>query len=150
MIIASAKDKEWANVITCHMNDNGGRTWRTKNKAIGDHALLSSDKSANKVACISACGNFGFIGSASGQIDMFNLQSGLHRKVYSGTDGHKKAITGLATDVANRYLISGSVDRKIKVRLCFIYIFVYLQSIPKKKIIAVNLIHVNFPLKLYF
>ncbi|KAI9497520.1 Utp21 specific WD40 associated putative domain-containing protein [Zychaea mexicana] len=111
----SAKDKEWANVITSHMNDNGGRTWRTKNKAIADHTLLSSDKSANKVACISACGNFGFIGSASGQIDMFNLQSGIHRKAYAGADGHKKAITGLATDVANRYLISASVDRNIKI-----------------------------------
>ncbi|KAI9255740.1 Utp21 specific WD40 associated putative domain-containing protein [Phascolomyces articulosus] len=112
---SSAKDKEWANIITCHMNDNGGRSWRTKNKTIGDHTLLSSDKSANKVTCISACGNFGFIGSASGQIDMFNLQSGLHRKVYSGAEGHKKAVTGLASDLANRYLISGSVDRTIKI-----------------------------------
>ncbi|KAI8149510.1 Utp21 specific WD40 associated putative domain-containing protein [Fennellomyces sp. T-0311] len=112
---ASAKDKEWANIVTCHMNDNGGRTWRTKNKAIADHTLLSSDKSTNKTACISACGNFSFIGSASGQIDMFNLQSGLHRKTYGGADGHKKAITGLASDVANRYLISASVDRKIQI-----------------------------------
>lgn len=64
---------------------------------------------------ISACGNFGFIGCASGQIEMFNLQSGLHRRTFSGPEGHKKAVTSLASDTTNRYLISVSVDRNIKI-----------------------------------
>lgn len=69
------------------MNDNGSRTWRTRHKTIGAHTLISQDKSAIKVTNISACGNFGFIGTTSGQIDMFNLQSGLYRKSFGGANG---------------------------------------------------------------
>ncbi|KAL1936765.1 hypothetical protein VTP01DRAFT_899 [Rhizomucor pusillus] len=112
---STAKEKDWDNLITCHMNDNGSRTWRTRHKTIGAHTLISQDKSAIKVTNISACGNFGFIGTTSGQIDMFNLQSGLYRKSFGGANGHKKAITGLASDNANRRLISASVDRTIKI-----------------------------------
>lgn len=46
---------------------------------------------------------------------MFNLQSGLHRRTFSGPEGHKKAVTSLASDSTNRYLISVSVDRNIKI-----------------------------------
>lgn len=31
------------------------------------------------------------------------------------TVGHKKAITGVSSDITNRYVISSSVDRTIKV-----------------------------------
>lgn len=44
-----AKEKEWANVLTCHLNDSAARTWSTKSKALDDHVLLSSDKSSIKV-----------------------------------------------------------------------------------------------------
>ncbi|CEG81199.1 hypothetical protein RMATCC62417_15426 [Rhizopus microsporus] len=52
---------------------------------------------------------------ASGRIDMYNVQSGIHRKTFDGPDGHKKAITGLTTDNINRYLITASVDKTIKI-----------------------------------
>ncbi|KAI9312356.1 Utp21 specific WD40 associated putative domain-containing protein [Dichotomocladium elegans] len=110
-----AKEKEWANVLTAHMNDIGARTWSTKNKALSDHTLLSIDKSIIKAVSVSACGNFGFAGCASGQIEMFNMQSGLHRRTFGGPNGHKKAITGLASDATNRHLISVSVDRTVKI-----------------------------------
>ncbi|KAF7731227.1 hypothetical protein EC973_000643 [Apophysomyces ossiformis] len=112
---STAQEKRWDNVVTCHLNDNGARTWSTRNKCIGEHLLLSTDKSAVKVTSISACGNFGLLGCASGRIDMFNLQSGAHRKSFYGDDGHQKAITGIASDIVNRYVISSSVDKTIKV-----------------------------------
>lgn len=47
---------------------------------------------------------------------MFNMQSGAHRRSFgSGVEGHKKPITGLASDNISRYLISSSVDRTIKI-----------------------------------
>lgn len=55
------------------------------------------------------------MGSSSGQIDAFNMQSGAHRKTYGGAEGHNKPVTGLATDNINRYLISSSVDRTVKI-----------------------------------
>lgn len=113
--INMAKVKQWDNVITCHANDNAARTWTSKNKRLGSHVLISTDKSAVKSTCISTCGNFGYLGCASGRIDMYNVQSGIHRKTFDGPDGHKKAITGLTTDNINRYLITASVDKTIKV-----------------------------------
>ncbi|CAO3626997.1 unnamed protein product [Cunninghamella echinulata] len=110
-----AKVKQWDNILTSHINDIAGRTWSLKNKAIGNHTFLSLSKTAVKVTEISACGNFGFLGCSSGQIDMFNMQSGGHRKSFGGTEGHQKPITGLATDNISRYLISSSVDRTIKI-----------------------------------
>ncbi|KAL0092025.1 Utp21 specific WD40 associated putative domain-containing protein [Phycomyces blakesleeanus] len=110
-----AKEKEWDNVSTCHLNDNAIRTWSLNKKSKGKYTMISKDKSAIKTTTISACGNFVFAGCASGQIDMFNLQSGAHRKTYGGIDGHKKAVTGLATDNVNRFVISSSVDKTIKI-----------------------------------
>ncbi|KAI8967024.1 Utp21 specific WD40 associated putative domain-containing protein [Mycotypha africana] len=114
--VNDTKVKEWDNIITCHANDNACRTWSSKNKRLGKHVLMSTDKSAVKATCISACGNYGFLGCASGLIDMYNMQSGLHRKLFTGDEnGHKKPITGLTTDAINRFLISASVDKMVKI-----------------------------------
>lgn len=116
--VNDSKTKDWDNIITCHANDNACRTWSSKSKRIGKHVLISSDKTAVKSTCISTCGNFGFLGCASGAVDMFNMQSGQYRKTFV-EDGHKKPITGLTTDTINRYLITSSVDKTIKVKFRF-------------------------------
>jgi hypothetical protein len=36
---------------------------------------------------ISSCGNFGLVGSASGRIDRYNMQSGAHRGAYTRPGG---------------------------------------------------------------
>jgi len=84
---AERKQKEWDNILTCHLNDNGARSWSYKNKALGKHVMQTKDTSAAKAVAISSCGNFGFVGSASGSVDMFNMQSGLYRKSYGGESG---------------------------------------------------------------
>ncbi|RUS31073.1 Utp21 specific WD40 associated putative domain-containing protein [Jimgerdemannia flammicorona] len=104
---SKAKQKDWDNILTCHLNETAARTWSYQRKALGKHVLASKDQSQIKVVAISTCGNFGIIGSAAGGIDMFNMQSGLHR--------HTKAVTGLATDNLNRTLISGSIDATIRI-----------------------------------
>lgn len=113
--VNDAKVKDWDNIITCHANDNACRTWSSKTKKLGAHTLISGDRTAIKSTCISTCGNFGFLGCASGVIDMFNMQSGQHRKTFSGEFGHKKPTTGLTTDTINRFLITASVDKTVKV-----------------------------------
>ncbi|KAG2180209.1 hypothetical protein INT43_003998 [Umbelopsis isabellina] len=108
------KQKEWDNILTCHLNDNGARTWSYKNKVLGKHVMQTKDTSAVKAVAISSCGNFGFVGSGNGAIDMFNMQSGIYRKTFHGESGHKKAITGIVGDNLNRYLITSSVDKTVK------------------------------------
>jgi U3 small nucleolar RNA-associated protein 21 len=47
--LGDAKAKEWDSILTCHVNDNAGRTWSLKNKKLGDYVLSSRDKTAVKV-----------------------------------------------------------------------------------------------------
>lgn len=65
------------------------------------------DRAAIKASTISHCGNWGFIGSTLGNIDMFNMQSGIHKRTFTG---HTKPITSLATDNLVRTLITSSLD----------------------------------------
>ncbi|CAG8647186.1 26118_t:CDS:10 [Gigaspora margarita] len=104
--LAEVKQKEWDNIISCHINNNGARTWSFQSKAIGKHVLRTLDGSYIKVSNISACGNFGFIGSSSGYIEMYNMQSGIHRRTFAGEDKHMKAISGIASDALNRIVIT--------------------------------------------
>ncbi|KAM9916170.1 hypothetical protein OXX59_010189, partial [Metschnikowia pulcherrima] len=60
-----------------------------------------------KSACVSHCGNFALVGSSSGGIGVYNLQSGLLRRKYML---HKKAVTGLAVDGMNRKMVSCGLD----------------------------------------
>jgi U3 small nucleolar RNA-associated protein 21 len=67
--------------------------------------------------CMSACGNYAFIGSRSGWIDQFNIQSGQHRRAFRAKDplaNHTASIQGLAVDAMNRYVISASLDGSLK------------------------------------
>lgn len=87
---------------------------------------------------MSQCGTFAVVGSAGGSIDMFNMQSGLHRQSFpsrlSKSQGtkvrveanagppttetrHTKAVTGLMVDNLNRTVISCGLDGKVKVCL---------------------------------
>ncbi|CAG8553203.1 11305_t:CDS:10, partial [Acaulospora colombiana] len=54
-------------------------------------------------------------GSSSGVIEMYNMQSGIHRRTFAGEEKHAKAISGLASDSLNRILISSSLDGTIKI-----------------------------------
>lgn len=90
---------------------------------------------------MSQCGTFAVVGSAGGSIDMFNMQSGIHRQSFpsrlpkSGLKSrntgkavtlsslskeeakHSKAVTGLMIDNLNRTVVSCGLDGKVKVCL---------------------------------
>jgi U3 small nucleolar RNA-associated protein 21 len=79
-----------------------------------------------QAVCVTACGNFGIAGSSTGQIKMWNMQSGQERKTFylngapapkaKGNKGRSKTlvprqtITGLVTDSLNRILIASTLD----------------------------------------
>ena len=76
------RERDWANVVTAHEGTNKAYTWRLSKGAIGEH-ILQCPKEDGKYevtsVCVSACGNFSFVGVANGAVHRFNLQSGLHR-----------------------------------------------------------------------
>lgn len=72
----------WESVVTAHEGDSKARTWFWGRKRAGRWAFETGDGAEVKSVAISPCGTFAVVGSAAGGIDMFNLQSGIHRQRY--------------------------------------------------------------------
>ena len=106
----------WANVITCHVDDSNAYTWQYSKKVISEHKCSTTDRSPAMSVEISACGNFGFVGSARGRVEKYNLQSGAHRGTFGehGSTAHTGAVHGLAADRTNQFVVSGSYDGTVK------------------------------------
>ena len=75
----------WESVVTGHKGDKFARTWFWGRKKAGRWALETGDGTEVKSVAISPCGTFALLGSAGGGIDMFNLQSGIHRQRFPAT-----------------------------------------------------------------
>jgi U3 small nucleolar RNA-associated protein 21 len=93
---SEAREKDWFNVVTTHIGDNNARVWRFEKGTLGEgllnmrskgyevkssgkrkHGGNDSDFLSPAISCIiSNCGNFAYIGSASGIVSQYNLQSG--------------------------------------------------------------------------
>ncbi|MCJ1383374.1 hypothetical protein MMC17_006487 [Xylographa soralifera] len=72
----------WESIVTGHKGDKFARTWFWGRKKAGRWAFETGDGTAVKSVAITPCGTFALVGSAGGSIDMFNLQSGIHRQKF--------------------------------------------------------------------
>lgn len=70
----------WESVVTAHKDDPFARTWFWGRKRAGRWAFQTSDGAHVSTVAMSPCGTFAIVGSADGALDMFNLQSGIHRQ----------------------------------------------------------------------
>ncbi|GJC94196.1 WD repeat domain-containing protein [Colletotrichum higginsianum] len=70
----------WESVVTAHKNDAYARTWFWGRKKAGRWAFPTGDGSHVSTIAMSPCGTFALVGSVEGGLDMYNLQSGLHRQ----------------------------------------------------------------------
>jgi U3 small nucleolar RNA-associated protein 21 len=70
----------WESIVTAHAGDRVARTWFWGRKRAGRWTLATGDDTEVKTVAISPCGTFALVGSAAGAIDMYNLQSGQHRR----------------------------------------------------------------------
>ena len=92
------RERDWCNVVTAHAGAPSAYTWRLADGALGEHVLTpprSSGATVTAVA-ISACGHYALLGSAAGDVDRFNLQSGIHRGGFvrrAGDDAAARAVT---------------------------------------------------------
>ncbi len=123
----------WESVLTAHEGDKLARTWFWGRKKAGRWAFETGDHTPVTSVAITACGTFALIGSAGGALDMFNLQSGIHRQrfppkltavqakraqqtqVESGINTeearqHTQSITGVTVDSLNETVISCGLD----------------------------------------
>ncbi|KAK9446881.1 Utp21 specific WD40 associated putative domain-containing protein [Limtongia smithiae] len=109
----ATKKGEWENVVTAHVGEAFARTWDADRGIVGRFRLASTDKTTVSTVGISFCGNFAMLGSAAGSVDIYNLQSGQHRRRIRA---HRKAVTGVAVDGLNRTVITASADGEVQFR----------------------------------
>ncbi|PIN27151.1 WD repeat protein [Handroanthus impetiginosus] len=120
--VAEIRERDWCNVVTCHMDTAQAYVWRLQNFVIGEHILSPCPEGPTPVkACaISACGNFAVIGNAGGWIERFNLQSGISRGSYIDRSerrlcAHDGEVVGVACDSTNTIMISAGFHGDVKV-----------------------------------
>ncbi len=126
----------WESVVTAHENDNVARTWFWGRKRAGRWTLKTGDSKPVSSIAMTACGTFAIVGSSGGSIDMYNLQSGIHRRKFppklSPVDikqlrlhqlrndteladrGHHGSVSGIAVDALNQSMVSCSLDGSIR------------------------------------
>ncbi|KAG8713637.1 hypothetical protein FRC08_013011 [Ceratobasidium sp. 394] len=123
---SSTRSKDWEDVLTSHTGETFARTWSVQNKKLGKWSMGGTERAKGvsakgkgtdislgevKAVCVSACGNFGFIGTTQGLVQSYNMQSGLRRKLYDAARG--QSVTGVATDALNRLVVVSTLDGAI-------------------------------------
>ncbi|KAJ8753135.1 hypothetical protein K2173_017699 [Erythroxylum novogranatense] len=119
---AEIRERDWCNVVTCHVDTTQAYVWRLQNFVLGEHILRPCPENPTpvKVCTISACGNFAILGTAGGWIERFNLQSGFSRGSYldmseRSSCAHDGEVVGVACDATNTLMISSGYHGDVKV-----------------------------------
>ncbi|GAA5874734.1 hypothetical protein JCM16303_002966 [Sporobolomyces ruberrimus] len=108
---SNSRSKEWDDVVTVSNEEARGRSWSVEGKRVGKHTFEATGKVT--VSTVTACGNFGLVGSSTGQVVAYNMQSGMKRKVFQvptnpavpANDVRSKNVTGVAVDALNRVVV---------------------------------------------
>ena len=118
----TTRDKEWDSIAAIHVDLLQTTTWSFDKNKMGDLKLVPEKfqnkrrkdfKATASAVSLTHCGNFVLIGYTSGDVERFNIQSGIHRATY-GKPAHSSEIRGILTDNLNQIVITGSSDSYIK------------------------------------
>lgn len=118
----TTREKHWDSIVAIHNNLVEATTWSFDKRKMGELKLIPETFKENLrkdfksyATCVNMthCGNFVVIGYSSGDIERFNVQSGIHRASY-GKPGHVNDVRGVWVDNLNQFVISGGVDCKLK------------------------------------
>ncbi|CAH1774831.1 unnamed protein product, partial [Owenia fusiformis] len=116
------RQSDWDSIVACHRGINITTSWNYTRSTMGkyklQHPRFSKDATyataTAQVATLSSCGNFCVIGYSSGHVDVYNMQSGLHRGEYGQPQAHEGSIRGVAIDALNQQTITAASDCTIK------------------------------------
>ncbi|NXK38854.1 WDR36 protein, partial [Piprites chloris] len=116
-----AHQSDWDGIIACHQGYITCTTWNYQKTSMGAHKLRPEEFSKYKptdiyatAVDITSCGNFAVIGLSTGQVNVYNMQSGIHRGHYGKEKAHEGAIRGVAVDGLNQLVITAGSERLIK------------------------------------
>nr|XP_028604268.1 WD repeat-containing protein 36 [Podarcis muralis] len=116
-----ARQSDWDGIIACHQGFLSCTTWNYQKGSMGIHKLTPQDFSKNRplgvyatAVDISSCGNFAVIGLSTGHVDVYNMQSGIHRGRYGKEKAHEGSIRGVAVDGLNQLTTTAGSEGLIK------------------------------------
>lgn len=104
--VFTTKELKWDNLVSVHEESPVAHTWRVDHRKLGEHELRSQDGSNFTAVCMSSCGNYALLGCATGSIDVFNLQSGHHRRHIQFPHAGSDRLVGLGVDPSNSYIVA--------------------------------------------
>lgn len=121
----TTREKEWANIAAIHRDTPIVSTWSFGKCKF--NSILLSKQFKQKVKLMNAfktyratsvfvthCGNFVLVGYNNGEVEKFNIQSGLYRGSYGNPRAHDGCVTGVTSNSVNQVIITGSTDQHIK------------------------------------
>ncbi|XP_044189052.1 WD repeat-containing protein 36 [Thunnus albacares] len=115
---AATRESDWDGIVACHRGRLATTTWNYQRCTMGAHHLQPPACRRDTVATavdITSCGNFAVIGSSCGRVDVYNLQSGLHRGCYGDNEkAHSGVVRGVATDTLNQLTLTAGSDWLLK------------------------------------
>lgn len=118
----SARQSDWDSVVACHRGYLASTTWNYQRSSMGAHKLeperFHRDRALHVHASavdITSCGNFAVVGLSSGHVDVYNMQSGLHRGHYGEEKAHDGPVRGVCVDGLNQRTVSVGADRLLKI-----------------------------------
>uniref|UniRef100_A0ABK0L8C6 WD repeat domain 36 n=1 Tax=Rattus norvegicus TaxID=10116 RepID=A0ABK0L8C6_RAT len=113
-----ARQSDWDGVIACHQGKLSCSTWNYQRSTIGAYFLKPKNVKANSATAtavdITSCGNFAIIGLSSGAVDVYNMQSGIHRGSFGDEKAHAGSVRGVAVDGLNQLAITAGSERLLK------------------------------------
>ncbi|OWK09540.1 hypothetical protein Celaphus_00005971 [Cervus elaphus hippelaphus] len=113
-----ARESDWDGIIACHQGKLSCSTWNYQRSTIGAHFLrpegLKTDNTTATAVDITSCGNFAVIGLSSGAVDVYNMQSGIHRGSFGRDQAHKGSVRGVAVDGLNQLTITAGSEGVLK------------------------------------
>lgn len=117
---STSRAREWDDVVSVSNDESLGRSWSVENKRLGKYTFATEGKAT--VSAVTACGNFGLVGSQAGDVQLFNMQSGMKRKTFKVpnagiNDLRGRYVTGIAVDALNRNVVVSTLKGAIHVRL---------------------------------
>ncbi|XP_037389080.1 WD repeat-containing protein 36 [Pygocentrus nattereri] len=120
--LESARQSDWDSIVACHQGFLVTTTWNYQKGSMGAYKLEPERFNKNRALTvhatavdISSCGNFAVIALSSGHIDVYNMQSGLHRGQYGKDRAHSGPVRGVAVDALNELTVSTGADRLLKI-----------------------------------
>nr|XP_046230116.1 WD repeat-containing protein 36 [Scatophagus argus] len=115
---AAARQSDWDSIVACHRGRLATTTWNYQRCTMGAHHLQPPVTLKDAIATavdITSCGNFAVIGLSCGRVDVYNLQSGLHRGCYGDDEkAHSGVVRGVATDTLNQLTLTAGSDWQLK------------------------------------